>query len=196
MKRASLKLKTQSYLMKKLAFLLLAFITFNASAQDLVGRKIIQGNFRLFMNSTKTYDHTEYNVELRMGKIKPNNTYWAVGGTLSGTNSTSIAPVTTNQFLIGPSVEYGKFVSLVDKLYLAPAFGGSVQGIFGDFSGVRVEAYATPLRFMYHISNNFMLNASLGSASLMFNRMGEVTQLNLNGSLSNSGGFGVFYTFK
>lgn len=179
--------------------LFFAFIltSLSAYAQDLAGRKIIQGSFSVNINSTKTSHLNSYDASLRFGKIKPNNTYIAWGGNFNGTSSDSeFNSVGVEQFKLGPSFDFGKFIPLVDRFYLAPHFGGTVQAVFGNSKGVAVGAYAVPLRFLYNFSNHFMFSASLGSANLNFSRIEKATNLSLNGSLNNNTGFGVFYTFK
>jgi hypothetical protein len=93
-------------------------------------------------------------------------------------------------------VEYGKFVKLVDKFYMAPVVGGSIQGVFGDTPGIKSNIYAVPIRIMYDFSNRLMLSTSFGSVNLTTIAMQRYTSINLNGSLTNNSSFGVFYTFK
>lgn len=96
-----------------------------------------------------------------------------------------------------PAVEYGKFVKLIDKFYMAPpVMGGSIQGVFGDVPGIKTDIYAIPIRVMYDFSNHFMLSASFGSVNLSTISVQGFTNINLSGSLTNNSSFGVFYTFK
>ncbi|MCD8539455.1 MAG: hypothetical protein LRY55_06565 [Leadbetterella sp.] len=104
--------------------------------------------------------------------------------------------ISSQSFRLGPAVQFGKFIPLVDRFYLAPYIDGTLGAVFGDSKGVYLNASASPLRFMYNFSNHFMLSASLGSAGINFNRSDEVTNISLNGSLTNNTNFGVFYTFK
>lgn len=184
--------------MKTLTISFLLFLSFlSTQAQELSGRKIVQGSVGININSSEIQTQNSYNVSLLYGKIRENNTYLAWGGNFTGSTYRYDPGEVNNQtFQLGPAVEFGKFIPLVDRFYLAPNFGGTVQAAFGDSEGVYAGAYATPLRFMYHFSNNFMLSASLGSAGISFSRINKATQFSLNGSLTNSTGFGVFYTFK
>ncbi|MER0441686.1 hypothetical protein [Emticicia sp. W12TSBA100-4] len=171
-------------------FLLLSLTTFG---QDLAGRKIINGSLSANIISGSGQTITAFGGSLLYGKIKNDNTYWAYGGSINVLSNIEESP---NMVMVGPAIERGKFVKIIDKLYLAPYIGGSVKGVFGDINGFNVNAYASPLRFMYHITNQFMVSAGFGSASLQFNRLERTTVVNLNGSLTNNTNFGVFYTFK
>lgn len=184
--------------MKTLTFSFLLFFSFfNIHAQELAGRKIVQGSLGLNFNSSDFGSRNSYNATVLYGKIRENNTYLAWGGAFSGATNKNVPTNEDNQnFQVGPAAEFGKFIPLVDRFYLAPQLGGSAQAAFGSMKGVYINAYASPLRFLYHFSNNFMMSASFGSASLKFSRVEDITQFSLNGSLSNSTGFGVFYTFK
>lgn len=184
--------------MRALAVTFLLLISFlNARSQELAGRKIIQGSFGLNINSFETTSRKNYSASLLYGKIRENNTYLAWGGSFNGATNKNVPNNEDNQnFQLGPAVEFGKFIPLVDRFYLAPQIGGSAQGAFGSMKGVYINAYASPLRFMYHFSNNFMMSASFGAAGLKFSRIEKTTQFSLSGSLTNSTGFGVFYTFK
>jgi|GEM_PF-1260950 len=177
-----------------ISFLLLVSCL-SLQAQDLAGRKIIQGSVGVNVTSGESPYQNNYSASLLYGKIRANNTYLAWGGSFSG-YTTHYNNSSTGYYRLGPAVEFGKFIPLVDRLYLSPYLGGSVQANFGDSEGVSAGAYASPLRFMYNFSNHFMLSANFGSASLTFNRISKVTQFTLNGSLTNYTGFGVFYTFK
>ncbi len=184
--------------MKTLTISFLLFISFfSIQAQELAGRKIIQGSLAVNINSTEIQAVNSYGASVLYGKIRENNTYLAWGGTFTAnTNRLDPSNINEQRFQVGPAVEFGKFISLVDRLYLAPNLGGAARAAFGKSEGVHVSAYATPLRFMYHFSNNFMLSASLGAASVSFSQIDKNTKIQLNGSLTNSTGFGVFYTFK
>lgn len=186
--------------MKKLILLFTLIISvLNVKAQELAGRKIIQGSINFTLISTEQQLNSIGNFGLSYGKIKENNSYIAWGGALSIHTSkleNSAQNLDYSQFQLGPTVEFGKFVSLVDRFYLAPYIGGAVQGIFGTASGIQLNAYATPLRFLYNFSNHFMLSATVGSASMQFQRTDLQTSFSLTGSLTNHTGFGVFYTFK
>ncbi|MBX2951525.1 MAG: hypothetical protein KF870_03405 [Leadbetterella sp.] len=182
--------------MKTLAISFLLLISFlNTQAQELAGRKIIQGSVGINVNSGKIATNNTYNASLLYGKIRANNTYLAWGGSFTGSTQ-EYNDITNQTFQAGPAVEFGKFIPLVERFYLAPNFGGTAQAAFGDSKGVYIGAYATPLRFMYNFSNHFMLTASLGYAGVSFSRIAETTQFSLSGSLTNNTGFGVFYTFK
>lgn len=166
-------------------------------AQDLAGRKIVQGSVSINMISGEGGSTNFYDISLRYGKIRENNTYLAWGGSFSGNTNTSTSNnIRFNQYLLGPSAEFGKFIPIVDKFYLAPYLGGTLQGAFGDEFGGRIAAYVVPIRFIYNLSNNFMLSSSFGSASMNFSKIGKNTQFSLSGNLTNNSGFGVFYTFK
>lgn len=184
--------------MRTLTITFLLLVSFlSTQAQELAGRKIIQGSLGLNFNSSDLVTRNSYNASVLYGKIRENNTYLAWGGAFSGaTNKYDPTNEDNQNFQVGPAVEFGKFIPLVDRFYLAPQLGGSAQAALGDMKGVYINAYASPLRFLYHFSNNFMMSASFGSASLKFSRVEDITQFSLNGSLSNSTGFGVFYTFK
>jgi hypothetical protein len=171
-------------------FLLLSLTTFG---QDLAGRKIINGSLSANIVNDNRNTIATIGSSFLYGKIKSDNTYWAYGGSINVLSNIADSP---DMVMVGPAIERGKFVKIIDKLYLAPYIGGSVKGVFGDVGGFYVNAYASPLRFMYHITNQFMISAGFGSASLQFNRLEGMTVFNLNGSLTNNTNFGVFYTFK
>lgn len=171
-------------------FLLFSLTTFG---QDLAGRKIINGSLSANIISASSLTATSIGSSLLYGKIKSDNTYWAYGGSFYVVSNKIDNP---NIVMVGPAIERGKFVKIIDKLYLAPYIGGSAQGVFGDTQGFNINIYASPLRFMYPITNHFMISAGFGSASLLFNRIEGATIINLNGSLTNNTNFGVFYTFK
>jgi hypothetical protein len=177
------------------ALMLLATLS---NAQDLAGRKIINGNLGmtlLFGNGNSTIG---LNADLLYGKIKPNLTYMAFGGTVQSIPSgTDINGKTINLTSVGPSIQKGKFIKILDKLYLAPYIGGNASIVFvADEIGGKISAEAVPIRFMYHFTDKFMLSASFGSASFNAQHVSQITAINLSGSLSNNSGFGVFYTFK
>lgn len=176
---------------------LLLFSYLSIQAQELAGRKIIQGALRVSITSTDIQTNNAYNASLLYGEIRENNTYLAWGGSFSGnTQQYDDQNINNQSFQVGPAVEFGKFIPLVDRFYLAPSLGGTVLGNFGDTKGVYISANAYPLRFLYHFSNNFMLSASMGSAGISFSQISKITHFSLNGSLSNTSSFGVFYTFK
>lgn len=182
--------------MRRIYLLIILLISvLSVQAQDLAGRKIIQGSVRFNINSNEYSSTNSSTLSLKYGKIKENNTYLAWGGSLLFNGST-INNENTSQFRIGPSVEYGKFVPIIDRLYLAPSFGGNIQAVLGNAEGISLNAYASPLRFLYDFSNHFMLSASLGSASLQFEQVHKTTRFLLDGSLTNNTSLGVFYTFK
>jgi hypothetical protein len=169
--------------------------------QDLVGRKIINGSINttlVFQNNNYYSNFADVNVFLLYGKIKEDNTYWSFGGSLNVSSANNNESSST---MIGPSFERGKFVKIIDKLYLAPYLGGTVQAIIGtngrtDSNGINLEFYASPLRFMYQLNDKFLLTAGFGRAEVGLNAKGSTTVISLNGSLNNNSGFGVFYTFK
>ncbi|WP_367913899.1 hypothetical protein [Leadbetterella sp. DM7] len=177
-----------------ISFLLLVSCL-SLQAQDLAGRKIIRGSLGINVNSGETATNNTYDASLLYGKIRANNTYLAWGGHFTGSTQ-EYNNITNQTFRVGPAVEFGKFIPLVERFYLAPNFGGTAQAAFGDSKGVYIGAYVTPLRFMYNFSNHFMLTASLGYAGASFSRIAEITQFSLSGSLANNTSFGVFYTFK
>lgn len=171
-------------------FLLFSLTTFG---QDLAGRKIINGSLSASIIGLSGQTVATIGGSLLYGKIKSDNTYWAYGGNINFLSNIEDSP---NMVMIGPAIERGKFVKIIDKLYVAPYIGGSAQGIFGEIQGFNINIYASPLRFMYQITNHFMISASFGSASLQLNRLERATVFNLNGSMTNNSNFGVFYTFK
>lgn len=175
-----------------LAGLLLLF-SLTTFGQDLSGRKIINGSLSANIVDDNRNTITTIGTSFLYGKIKSDNTYWAYGGKINILSNNIDNPT---MFMVGPTIERGKFVKIIDKLYLAPYIGGSAQGMFGDVSGFNINIYASPLRFMYPITNQFMISAGFGSASLLFQRTDGLTIFNLNGSLTNNTNFGVFYTFK
>lgn len=127
------------------------------------------------------------------GKVKSDNTYLAFGAVLDNMNIQNSDNSLVN---FGPAVEYGKFVKLIYKFYMAPVMGGSIQSVFGDVPGIKTNIYAIPIRVMYDFSNHFMLSASFGSVNLSTISVQGFTNINLSGSLTNNSSFGVFYTFK
>lgn len=168
-------------------------VSLTTTAQDLVGRKIVNAN--LFLNATFNNGErvSTYTTTILTGKVKSDNTYWAFGAVLDNMNIQNSDNSLVN---FGPAVEYGKFVKLVDKFYMAPVVGGSIQGVFGDIPGIKTNIYAIPIRVMYDFSNHFMLSASFGSVNLSTISVQGFTNINLSGSLTNNSSFGVFYTFK
>ncbi len=178
-------------------FLLLLFNT-TIFSQDLPGRKIISGNINFNLLSVGE-SGTNYTTNLNnlYGKIRQNNTYLSVGGNFGITNLNSTGRQSDANWMLGPDMEYGKFITIADKFYFAPAFGGNINGHFGgDVYGLSLNANIHPLRFMYHFGQNFMLTGETGQGNLSFSKIQDVTQISLNGSLSNKSGIGLFYTFK
>lgn len=179
---------------KLLSLLFLTFCVQSLSAQDLVGRKIISGSVNVSVIAPGVDQSHIVNIasSVLTGKIKENLTYWAWGGNFS------IASSSPNDIItVGPSVERGKFILLVDKLYLAPYLGGNISGTFaGNTGGIQVGAYASPLRFMYHLKENFLISAGFGAAGLSYSNISGSQIFSLNASLTNHSSFGVFYTFK
>lgn len=184
---------------------LLSFLTllsFNCFSQDLVGRRIINGNLNFNFVSVQDINQNSFtsNLGLLYGTIKKDNTYLALGGVIGlsnyTTNNGQFVRYTNAQIQVGPSVGYGKFIPLVNKFYYAPSLSGNISGYFGDSNGVGANISVSPLRFMYHFAENFMLTAELGSAGLTFQQINNTTILNLSSSIANSTGIGVFYTFK
>ncbi|WP_341227841.1 hypothetical protein [uncultured Arcticibacterium sp.] len=173
-------------------FASLILVSHLAHAQDLAGRKIVNGNLNAQVISGSNNDFTSISSSLLFGKIKSDNTYWAFGGKFA------LYPTNTfnNSVSIGPSVERGKFIPLVDDLYLAPYIGGSVSAIFGNTDGANINLYATPIRFMYHFKENLMLTAGFGFGNIDYTINNSVSTLSINASLNNNSGFGIFYTFK
>jgi hypothetical protein len=173
---------------------ILTLLCFKLSAQNLEGRKIINGNMTATISSSKnSKTYVNISTGLLYGKIKNDNTYWAYGGNFS---TSAIDGTNSRLVFIGPAIERGKFVKIIDKLYIAPYIGGSISGVFGDFKGVNLNVYASPVRFMYNFSEHFMLSAGFGSANLTFIRYDDSTVFSLGASLTNNSNFGVFYTFK
>jgi hypothetical protein len=173
--------------------LLLFLLSLTATAQDLVGRKIVNANLYFNAVFSDGASNSNYSASVLYGKVRSNNTYLAFGGVL---DNIFIQDYERNIVNFGPAAEYGKFVKLVDKFYMAPVVGGSIQGVFGDTPGVRSNIYAVPIRIMYDFSNRLMLSAAFGSLNLTTIAMQRYTSINLNGSLTNNSSFGVFYTFK
>jgi len=174
------------------AFFLLLF-TITTSAQDLVGRKIVNANLYLNAVFADGSRNSSYTGSVLFGKVKSDNTYLAFGAVL---DNMFIQNYENDMVNFGPAIEYGKFVKLVDKFYIAPVVGGSIQGVFGDTPGVKANIYAVPIRIMYDFTNHFMLSASFGSVNLSTISVKRFTNINLSGSLTNNSSFGVFYTFK
>jgi hypothetical protein len=185
--------------MKKLLFILFLFISTICNAQDLVGRKIINGNLNANFFISPNFKSYTFSTTFLYGKIKPNLTYTAFGGVIQTipVGKDELSGELINQTFVGPEFQKGKFIKIIDKLYLAPYFGGSaVMGFMLGEIGGRVSVEAVPVRFMYQCTDKFMLSASFGSANLSAQHLAEITQINVSGSLSNDSGFGVFYTFK
>lgn len=171
----------------------LFLFSLTTTAQDLVGRKIVNANLYLNAVFSEGSNNSSYSASVLFGKVKPNNTYLAFGAVL---DNTFIQNYQNDMVNFGPAVEYGKFAKLVDKFYIAPVVGGSIQGVFGGTPGVKANIYAIPVRIMYDFSNHFMLSASFGSVNLSTISVKRYTNINLSGSLTNNSSFGVFYTFK
>ena len=174
------------------SFLLLFAFECCLFSQDLAGRKILTANLSAKAAGTDSDLAVQINTGLLFGKIKADNTYWAYGGQLSYAGSNGENYVIS----VGPGIERGKFIKLFDKFYSAPYVGGSAQAVFGLTEGVVLNAYAVPLRFVYQFSENFLLSATFGSASLLYSRLDDVNLFLLNANWQNNSGFGVFYTFK
>lgn len=163
----------------------------------MVGRKIVNANLLANLGFNYEANLIDIGSSVLYGKIKNDNTYLAYGGILKIVNFNGNMTDNLNYVMVGPSIQKGKFIELVDKFYLAPYLGGSAAlMVGGDEYGVNVQAEAVPLRFVYDFSNHFMLNASFGSAYLSFQNFRYNTNITLSGSLTNNSSFGVFYTFK
>jgi hypothetical protein len=176
---------------KTLLFLVMLCCYFQSSAQDLlVGRKVL--NASLYVDIFE--DNASVSTTVLIGKIRPSLSYWAFGGQFQ------LAKVGQSSAIgIGPAVEHGKFVKIIDKFYFAPYFGGSLTGFFrdsGDTGSLLLGVYAVPTRFMYQFSERFLLNASFGSANLTTGVVNDAFLLKLSSAWTNNSSFGVFYTFK
>jgi hypothetical protein len=181
---------------KSLLFASFLFVTISTNAQDLAGRKIINGNLDFQFLSTPDFRNTTLTFNALYGKIKDNNTYLAFG--LTGSAITNNVNSEINSYGFGPMLEKGKFIKIIEKFYLTPNFGAKIQGILGteQILGFNTEVYANPIRIMYNFNNNILFTAGFGSAYLQASRINYITSIRLNGSLSNNSSFGVFYTFK
>ena len=186
--------------MKNLILILLtSIICFSVQGQneepELSGRKIITGSFNGSFRDQDNFNQSNINTNILIGKIRENNTYIAFGGNLTY-SSVEANDVESTSGLVGPAIESGKFIKLVDKLYLAPRIGGSLGIAFGDSSGFSANFYFSPVRFMYHFTDRFFLTAGFGGASASFINNDDFSSLNITGSLSNTGSIGAFFTFK
>lgn len=186
--------------MKHLFLILLAsIICFSVQGQNeespIAGRKIITGSFNGNFRDQDNFNQSNINTSILIGKIKDNNTYIAFGGNFNY-SSVDNNGIDNSTGLIGPAIESGKFVKLIDKLYLAPRIGGSFGVSIGDTSGFSANFYATPLRFMYNFTDKFFLTAGFAGAFVNFSNIDDVTNVNINGSLGNTASIGAFFTFK
>lgn len=185
--------------MKKLAVVVLLFVTYASFGQDLVGRKIINGNVYLNLTSISQNSFYDFNTSFLGGKIKSDLSYWAFGGQVIG-RSNGIQNNPQNYTGIGPAVQRGKFINLIDKLYLAPYGGANLSLLFGTGSkfskGINFGAAIVPIRFMYNFNEKFLLAASFGELALNLKQFNGEVNVILNGNLNNSSSIGVFYTFK
>ncbi|MGR3811846.1 hypothetical protein [Jiulongibacter sp. NS-SX5] len=179
--------------MKSYSILLFIFLSsFQVFSQDLAGRRIINGSLNFnHLNSFDQSPVTNLQLNILTGKIASDNTYWAFGGNII------VDPSPYNYNIsLGPVIERGKFISLIDDLYLAPYLGGRVNGLFGEIEGAELAVYAVPIRLNYLLKEHFMISASFGSVNALINLNNYYQQYSLNASLSNNGSFGIFYTFK
>lgn len=163
------------------------------TSPDLAGRKIITGSFNVNYRDQSGFSQTNASVNLLVGKIKANNTYLAFGGTFNYATDNVANPASGT---IGPAIESGKFIKLIDKLYLTPRIGGSFGIAYGDSSGFYANIYASPIRFLYHFTDKFFLTAGFGGASISYSDIDDTTNFNVNGSLTNTADIGAFLTFK
>ena len=81
--------------------------------QDLSGRKILNGALTTSIISVSGQTSTNFGSNLLVGKIKSDNTYWAYGGRVNIASNFRGSP---DIVMIGPAIERGKFVKIVDKL--------------------------------------------------------------------------------
>ena len=179
--------------MKNILFFTLFALILNISqAQNLEGRKIINGNLNANLITGNGVSDINISTAILYGKIKKDNTYWAFGGHF---NAVNITDSRKGFYSFGPSVERGKFVKIIDKLYLAPYINGFVSAIIVGISGFSLNTTASPIRFMYNFSEHLMLSAGFGSANIGISSIGGLTSVNVGASLTNNSTFGVFYTF-
>lgn len=181
-------MKTNSLLFSVFLFT----VSLSCFGQNLAGKKIISGSMSASFIGTSDLNVLSFGGSFLYGKVKESSAYWAFGGSAGVVLNSQEGQ---NIYSFGPAIERGKFVQLVDKLYLSPHVGGSVQAMVGDIRGVSVGMYASPLRLMYQVSDTFLLSATFGSANVQFRRVGSATIFTVNGSLTNGSGIGAFYTF-
>jgi hypothetical protein len=215
--------------MKKLIFTFaLFFLGFTSLfAQNFTGKRIISGSLSMNLlnigldnknptpsNPNSTASTFALNSTFLTGKIKANDTYTAYGLKLGINNFSNITSQnsSSSNYIIGPVIQFGKFVKVFDQFYYAP---NSTFGIFGTFgsnipnnsntktTGFGASAGISPLNFVYQVKDNLLLNISLGGAGINYNYSGStsdtgsstVHNLAVYGSVTNFSSLGAYYLF-
>lgn len=179
--------------MKNLTFTIVLLVGTCSSilSQSLAGKRIINGNFSLYLQNfnvkpkqtstqTATSDRvTNFRVSFITGKIKENNTYVAYGLTAGVENSVNEANTTQHRknLQLGPQIGMGKFVKVFDQFYYSPNMNFSLGVNSGSSKydnatatswGLFANASASPISFLYQFNNNFLLSAGFGSIALNY----------------------------
>ena len=193
-------------------------------AQEFAGKRIVSGNLSMLLagnSSSPTFGNSNLalNASFLTGKIKANNTYTAYGFNFGVTSSTSpsssggvFKDYTNSTYIVGPVIQFGKFVKVFDQFYFAPNTTFNVSGIFGStessvstgkIGGFGIGINVAPLNFVYQVKENFLLSMGVGRIGIDYTT--RTTTVNstdtrnylfsVNGNITNFSTLGAYYLF-
>ena len=193
-------------------------------AQEFAGKRIINGNLSALLagnSSSPTFGSTALvlNASFLTGKIRANNTYAAYGFNFGVTSSTSpsssggvLKDYTNSTYIVGPVIQFGKFVKIFDQFYFAPITTLNVSGIFGStespnlagkIGGFGAGINVSPLNFVYQVKDNFLLSIGVGRIGVDYSTRTTTVNstdtrnyiLSVNGNITNFSTLGAYYLF-
>jgi hypothetical protein len=212
--------------MKKIIiiFALLCLGITSLFAQEFAGKRIYNGNLSVLLagnSSTSNSSNTTLilSTSFLTGKIRANNTYTAYGFNFGVTSSTSplssggvTKDYTNSTYIVGPVIQFGKFVKIFDQFYFAPNTTLNISGIFGStespnstgkIGGFSAGINVSPLNFVYQVKENFLLSIGVGRIGIDYST--RTTTLNsidnrnyilsVNGNITNFSTLGAYYLF-
>lgn len=212
--------------MKKIVFIFVLFcLSFTSLfAQEFAGKRIVSGNLSALLagnSSSPTFGSTALvlNASFLTGKIRANNTYAAYGFNF-GVNSSTLPlssggvlkDYTNSTYIVGPVIQFGKFVKIFDQFYFAPTTTLNVSGIFGStespnltgkIGGFGAGINVFPLNFVYQVKDNFLLSIGVGRIGVDYSTRTTTVNstdtrnyiLSVNGNITNFSTLGAYYLF-
>lgn len=212
--------------MKKIiiTFALLCLGITSLFAQEFAGKRIYNGNLSVLLagnSSTSNSSNTTLilSTSFLTGKIRANNTYTAYGFNFGVTSSTSplssggiTKDYTNSTYIVGPVIQFGKFVKVFDQFYFAPNTTLNISGIFGStespnstgkIGGFGAGINVSPLNFVYQVKENFLLSIGVGRIGIDYSTRTTTVNsndtrnymLSVNGNITNFSTLGAYYLF-